>query len=92
MRFAFATNEYSPALPVRIGNVYQTRGGNRASRGDFWVLVGISDSGETAYLLAINREGRVVGSSSYGMHVVRDWSPIAFAQGLEEMTLDVVSI
>lgn len=92
MKFTFATNEYCTSMPVRIGNIYQTRGGNRASRGDFWVLVGISESGDTAYLLAISREGRIVGSSSYGMHVVRDWSPIAFANGLEDVTFDVVSI
>lgn len=92
MRFAFSTNEFEVEAPVRIGNIYNVRGGRRASRGEYWVLVGISDCGQTGYLLAVNREGRVCGTSLYGMHVLRDWTPVAFAQGLEDMTFDVVSI
>ncbi len=92
MKFAFSTIEYETEAPVRIGNVYHVRGGRRASRGEYWVLVGISECGQTGYLLAVNREGRVCGTSLYGMHVLREWQPIAFAQGLEDLTLEVVSI
>lgn len=92
MKFAFATNEFDDNAPPRFGNVYHIRGGRRASRGEYWAFVGMSDCGQTGYLLAVNRDGRVCGVSSYGMHVVRDWQPIAFAQGIEDMTFEVVSI
>lgn len=92
MKFAFQMNEYKPDAPMRIGNVYPTRGGTRVARGDFWILAGISECGQSAYLLAVNRDGRICGVSSYGTHVVKDWSPVAFATGLEDMTFDVVSV
>lgn len=92
MKFSFSTNEYDDELPTRIGNVYHIRGGKRASRGEYWVFIGISDCGQTGYLLAVNRDGRVCGNSAYGMHVIREWQPIAFAQGLDEMVFDVVSL
>ncbi len=92
MKFNFTTDQYEPEAPLRIGNVYSTRGGRRLRNGDYWVLVSINDAGDVGHLLAVNREGRICGAAQYGVHVLRDWSPVAFATGVEDMVFDVVSI
>jgi len=85
------TNEFSPLLPVRPGNVYPCRGGRLLKEGSMFVLLHVTRNG-MGLLLTINREGEPIGVSQYGMHCVEEWTPIAFVEGIENLSLVMTSI
>lgn len=87
-----------PIDTVRVGNVYQVRGGYGAKAGHVMVIVGLFE-GEishcyrrTASCLILSKEGEIVGATSYGIHYFEEKAPIAFIDGLEEMELVMRSL
>lgn len=53
----------------QIGDVYRVQGG-RGYNKRYQMVVGISDNGDTVYLLTFDREGNVVGVQQYGAHYI----------------------
>jgi hypothetical protein len=97
VKIAIQATEFSPLTPTRIGNVYHIRGGRGLRDGHLQVLIAITEGrppyqGEAALFLVITKDGKPIGVNSYGMHVLEDWCPIAFVEGLEEMELTMRSI
>ncbi|MDE2105508.1 MAG: hypothetical protein KGL39_50240, partial [Patescibacteria group bacterium] len=79
------------------GNVYPIRGGRGLKYGHMQVLIAIARAreawqGDSGLLLVIDKEGAPVGVNSYGMHALEELQPIAFVEGLEEMTLAMRSL
>jgi hypothetical protein len=95
MKIEIQTSDFSPVEPARIGNVYAMRGGRAARDGKMMVLFAISKGeydGPRCLMLIINRDGEPTGVTAYGMHYIVELQPIAFVEGLEEMTLVMRSI
>lgn len=51
----------------QIGDVYRVQGGRGHSK-RYHMIVGISENGDTCYMLAFDRAGNVCGASQYGTH------------------------
>lgn len=97
MKISIETSQFTPAEPMRIGNVYRIRGGRGAREGNFQVLIAITEGrppyqGEAGLFLVITKDGKPVGVNSYGLHAFEDWCPVAFVEGLEELELVMRSI
>jgi hypothetical protein len=91
------TTEVGPFEAARVGNVYPIKGGRGARYGNMQVLIAITEpreqwQGSMGLMLVISKEGKPVGVNSYGMHYIEDLQPIAFVEGLEELTLIMRSI
>ena len=74
-----------------VGNVYAISGGYGRKAGHAMVLLAITEKG-SALLLVIDKDGKPVGVTSYGIHAIEERTPIAFVPGLEELVFDMVSI
>lgn len=89
-------NEYSPSDPVRVGNVYPVKGGRGIREKHMQVLIAMTEpkqyDGITCLFLVVSKEGKPVGVNRYALHYVEDLQPIAFVDGLEELTLTMRSL
>lgn len=74
-----------------VGNAYPIRGGSGARLGHMQVLIAITKSNDGLFIV-INNEGDLIGVSKYGMHVVNDWAPVAFVNGIADLELVMVSL
>ncbi len=96
MEISVQTETNIPGEPVRIGNVYPVKGGRGMARGHMNVLIAMSDrdsyTGVRCIMLTVDKEGKPVGSTVYALHYVEDLQPIAFVDGLEDMTLVMRSL
>lgn len=96
MKIDIQTSICIPADDPQVGNVYPVKGGRGLRAKHMMVLIAITAKGEyrdpTGIMLVIDKEGNPVGCSSYGMHYVGDLAPIAFVEGLDELTLLMRSI
>ena len=96
MKITIGTDNFCPLEEPREGNVYPVRGGRGARDGNLMILIAITEpkscQGEMALMLVVSREGRPCGVTSYGMHHVRDLSPIAFVDGVESLEFTIRSI
>ena len=79
-----------------VGNVYQVRGGSGAKKGHVMVILAITNpepyNGQKVLMLIVNKQGEPVGVTSYGVHYVRELTPIAFVDGMDEITLQMRSL
>ena len=71
-----------------VGNVYPISGGYGRKAGHAMVLIAITEK-QSALLLVIDKEGNPVGVTSYGLHAIEERAPVAFVDGLSEMTFDM---
>jgi hypothetical protein len=85
------------AIEDYIGNVYPVRGGRGARLGHMHVIIsayryddGLQYSGFVT--ITIDREGNIVGGTSYATHYFMNKQPIAICRGLDELTLSVVPL
>lgn len=97
MRIHVETSNTFPDEPPRVGNVYPVKGGRGMAKGNMYVLIAIYEpqdpyTGTTCIMLAITKEGIICGSTTYAMHYVRDLSPIAFVEGLDQIDLTMRSL
>ena len=97
MKINIECGDFGPYEPARVGNVYPIKGGRGLREGHMQILIAIGTPrekwrGQAALMLVINKNGEPVGVNSYGMHYVEDLQPIAFVEGLEEMTLTMRSL
>lgn len=97
MRIHIETSNTLPDNEPIVGNVYAVKGGRGMARGNMNVLVAIykpqeAYQGDTAVMLTITKEGVICGSTTYAMHYVRDLSPIAFVEGLDQIDLVMRSL
>lgn len=99
MRIDIALSEGSPLFDLRVGNVYAVRGGRGASVGNMMVVVAITDThdrgtptGANAVYLTISREGEVISGGHYSPHYLEDKPPIAYVEGIEDLTLAMRSL
>lgn len=83
-----------PCSPTRVGNVYPVRGGKGSRYGHMHVVIAITDAdddrdfrGTMVLMLVVSKNGKPVGVNSYGLHYVDDLQPIAFVDGIEDLTL-----
>lgn len=97
MKINIEVGDFGPYEPARIGNVYPIKGGRGLRDGHMQVLLAITEpkegwQGPAALLLVIDKGGKPVGVNSYGMHAIENMQPIAFVDGLDEMTLTMRSL
>lgn len=96
MKIDIQTTEFGPFDPARVGNVYPIKGGRGLKLGHLQILIAITEPrdyyGASALMLVITKEGKPVGVNSYGMHYIEELCPIAFVEGLEDMTLIMRSL
>ena len=96
MRIEITSDVGSSINDPIVGNVYQVRGGRGASKGHMMVILAITEpepcSGQKVLMMMVNKQGDPVGVTSYGLNYVRDLTPIAFVDGLDEMNLQMRSL
>ena len=100
MKIEIALTDFSPHEPVRVGNVYSVKGGRGSRLKHMFVLFAITESlndkfdcrEEQCLMLCIDKDGNPVGVTQYAMHYVNDLCPIAFVDGLEDLTLIMRSL
>jgi hypothetical protein len=92
MHFNMAPLNVIPADDPRVGNVYPVRGGHGMKKKHMFVLFHISESQQLGFLYVINKEGELVGVTQYGLHYIRELTPIAFVDGLEDLEFNMRSI
>lgn len=96
MKIDIQTTEFGPYDLPRVGNVYPIKGGRGLKYGHLQVLLAITEPkefyGPAALMLVITKDGKPVGVNSYGLHYINDLCPIAFVDGLEDMTLVMRSL
>jgi hypothetical protein len=96
MKINIEVGDFGPYEGARVGNVYPIRGGRGLRDGHMQVLIAVARqrdySGPSGLLLVITKEGEPIGVNSYGMHAIENMQPIAFVEGLEEMTLTMRSL
>jgi hypothetical protein len=97
VRVDIQTTEIGPCESARPGNVYAVKGGRGLRDGNMQVLLAITTPkeewrGAMGLLLVINKQGEPVGVNSYGMHYIEELQPIAFVEGLDDLTLIMRSI
>jgi len=81
----------------RVGNVYSVRGGRGLRYGHMNIVMHITEpddrfNGSMALCLTVNKDGRPVGTTSYGAHYFDDKMPIAFCEGIEDVDLTIKSL
>lgn len=81
---------------VRAGNVYPVKGGRGAARGHMMVVIAITDyidfEGSKVLLLIVDKIGKPIGVTHYGIHYFADKMPIAFADGVDDIEFTIRSI
>ena len=97
MKIDIQTTELGPYDAPRVGNVYPIKGGRGLQRGHLQVLIAITKDDypyreAMALMLVITKNGEPKGVNSYAMHYIEELCPIAFVEGLEELTLIMRSL
>jgi len=96
MKIDIQTTEFGPYDPVRVGNVYPVKGGRGLKQGHLQVVIAITESreyhGQSALLLVTTKDGKPVGVNSYGLSYVEELCPVAFVEGLDNLTLVMRSL
>lgn len=54
-----------------VGNVYLAGGGRRGST-HYWVVIGMTETGSTLYMLGFTKAGDVSSTASYNAHSFED--------------------
>lgn len=67
--------------------------------GHMFVVVAITElkdqfcsRGTVATYITVNKEGEIIGGGSYGADYLEDKAPIAYVEGLEDLTLPMRSL
>ena len=96
MEISIQTEGSVGAIPTRIGNVYLVKGGRGMAKGHMHVLIAMTEpreyAGISCIMLTVDKDGKPVGSTNYALHYVEDLQPIAFVEGLEDLTLVMRSL
>jgi hypothetical protein len=96
MKIDIQINEFSPSDPVRVGNVYPIKGGRGIREKHMQILIAMSEAREYhgihCLMLVVTKEGKPIGVNDYALHYVEELQPIAFVDGLEDMTLVMRSL
>lgn len=96
MRIEIQTSDLAPFAEPSVGNVYAMRGGRAASLGHMMILFSIvppdSCRAGMCLMIVIDKEGTPVGVTSYGKHYIENLSPIAFVEGLDDLSLVMRSL
>ena len=96
MKIEIATANYIPSIEPQVGSVYNVRGGRGAREGHMQVIFHITDArcghSSMALLFVIDREGNFLSTTSYGVHYFEDKQPIAYVEGLEDLTFVMRSL
>lgn len=90
MRFNFSEQIREVTHDIAVGNVYPVRGGIGARKGHMQVVLALTDTG--CVMVTIDKEGNAIGASCYGRHYIAEKTPIAFCDGLEELSFNIRSI
>jgi len=69
-----------------VGNVYAISGGYGRRAGHSMVLLAITEK-QSCLMVVIDKEGKAIGVTSYGLHHIEERAPIAFVRGLDELNL-----
>lgn len=96
MKIEIQTTELGPADVARVGNVYPIKGGRGLRNGHLQVLIAITEPqdyrGASGLMLVITKDGKPIGVNSYGMHYIEELCPVAFVEGIEDLTLVMRSL
>lgn len=101
MKVHIETDNMGPGYEAQVGNVYQVRGGRGAAKGHMSIIFAVTEpkqdkygctSGRDALVVIVDRDGDVRGCTSYAMHYFEDKAPIAFVDGLDDISLVMRSI
>ncbi len=96
MKIDIQTTEIGHNAETKVGNVYAVKGGRGLRYGHMQVLIAITPNreyyGQSGLMLVINKQGEPVGVNSYGMHYIEELCPIAFVEGIDELTLRMRSL
>ncbi len=97
MKINIEVGDFGPYEPARVGNVYPIKGGRGLRYGHMQILMAITEpkeqyQGPMSLMLVITKGGEPIGVNSYGMHYVNDLQPIAFVDGLKEISLTMRSL
>lgn len=98
MKINIEVGDFGPYEPARVGNVYPIKGGRGLRYGHMQILIAITECLEPGYrgpaglLLVVDKGGKPIGVNSYAMHYVDELQPIAFVDGIEEMSLTMRSL
>lgn len=96
MKVEIQTAEFGPFDSPRVGNVYPIKGGRGLKYGHLQILMAITEPreyhGQAALMLVVTKEGKPVGVNSYGLSYIEELCPIAFCEGLDELTLVIRSL
>ena len=90
MRFNFTDKIRQVIQEPTVGNVYNVRGGSGAKHGHMQVVVSLTETG--CVMLTIDKDGCVIGASCYGRHYIQEKTPIAFCDGIEELSFNIRSV
>ena len=90
MRFNIVEQIREVIQEPTVGNVYNVRGGTGARKGHMQVVVALTETG--CVMLTVNRDGEVIGASCYGRHYIQEKIPMAFCDGLEELSFNIRSV
>jgi len=71
---------------VKVGDVYQARGGDRSPA--FWVVVARTDSSKTVKCLGIDCDGEIVSTASYYEHYFCNRPKVGFAN-FDDLVFDI---
>jgi len=99
MQITIETDHLSTFDEPRVGNVYPVRGARGLRDGKMMILLAITESNPrnccssaTALMLVITKEGKPSGVTQYGLHYIQELSPIAFVDGLDDLSLIMRSL
>ena len=96
MKIEMRVDDFSPLEPVRVGNVYPIKGGRGLREGHMQILLAITEPhnchGASCLFLVVNKDGQPRGVNSYGLHYVQELMPMAFVDGIDELSLVMRSI
>jgi len=96
MKIEIQTTEFGPYDAPRVGNVYPIKGGRGLRYGHLQILLAITEAqeyrGPMGLLLVITKDGKPIGVNSYGMHYIEELCPVAFCEGVDELTLVIRSL
>lgn len=97
MKIDIQLSDFTPSDEPHVGNVYHVRGGRGLRYGHMMILFDITEPkdvlrGAMALMLIINKDGESIGVTSYGIHYLEDKQPIAFVEGLEDLTFVMRSL
>lgn len=97
MQVNIETDRFIPEDELRVGNVYHVRGGRGLRYGHMYIVFAVTEPtdeyrGRMALCLTVNKDGKPVGTTSYGAHYFEDKQPIAFCDGCEDITLTIRSL